>query len=535
MSRLIKRYRLKQFFLMLTVIIFISQMIPLHAQYVRRDEFRTEEQRRQQYALDDWISYMSGKQIVSVDIGVNYIYFATLDGGILRYRLYQNYWDYPFTTSSGLPSNRVTDVVYDDNNSYLWAVTESDTSIFLPAQQEWLSKSQATSWFYTFPRKKMPQPEGPLEKNIYYPRRYLNKLPNYFANGPWTVIENWQIMDENFDTYTITGFFMDNWERIWFTIDDLGIGIGGTLIGRFDVVPFGLPNITPKVTTFQYNDLWIGGTPKPGPERPGIASWQDQDGNWQYYQARWISNLPSDNVRDIAINGDSVWFATDYGLSLYDTRRNRWKSFDLAEGLWSRDVLDLMIYRKKLYIGTDRGLNILDLPTGILKRDKGEEILLATFNRVTVEQDTLWAATERGIYKRAVDGTTWITVYSNASINEVPAFAVTSFEKELWFTSTGGVFWYDTVKKKWEDFPQLGLEISPPFFDIAVNRKSVWVSTPEGLLKYNREMNYWKIFTTDDGLLSNECFRLLLDGDYIWIANREGITQFYWNNPARID
>ncbi|MEJ2536604.1 MAG: hypothetical protein P8048_06070, partial [Calditrichia bacterium] len=84
---MIKRYRLKQFFLMLTVVIFISQMIPLHAQYVRRDEFRTEEQRRQQYALDDWISYMSGKQIVSVDIGVNYIYFATLDGGILRYRL----------------------------------------------------------------------------------------------------------------------------------------------------------------------------------------------------------------------------------------------------------------------------------------------------------------------------------------------------------------------------------------------------------------------------------------------------------------
>jgi hypothetical protein len=48
-------------------------------------------------------------------------------------------------------------------------------------------------------------------------------------------------------------------------------------------------------------------------------------------------------------------------------------------------------------------------------------------------------------------------------------------------------------------------------------------------------MNYWKILTTDDGLLSNECYRLLLDGDYIWIANREGITQFYWNNPARID
>ena len=39
-------------------------------------------------------------------------------------------------------------------------------------------------------------------------------------------------MDENFDTYPITGFLMDNWERIWFTIEDLGIGVGGTLADR---------------------------------------------------------------------------------------------------------------------------------------------------------------------------------------------------------------------------------------------------------------------------------------------------------------
>jgi hypothetical protein len=526
---------MKYLLLVISLSVFLSQSGPLMAQYVQRDEYQTEEQRRQQYALDDWISYLSGKQIVSVDVGVDYIYFATLDGGILRYQIYQNFWDYPFTTSNGLPSNRILNVVYDNDNGYLWAITEHDTSIFLPAQQEWLRKSQATSWFYVYPGRKEPNPEGPLEKNVFYPRDYLDRLPTYFVNGPWTLIENWQIMDENFDTYPITGFLMDNWERIWFTIEDLGIGVGGTLIGRFDVVPFGLPHIVPKVLAFQYNDLWIGGAPGSGPERPGIATWQDRDGSWNYYQARWLPDLPSDNVRDIAVNGDSVWFATDYGLTLFDTHKNQWKNFDLAQGLWSRDILDLMIYNNILYISTDNGLNMLDLPTGIVKRDKAESILLSTFNQTVVEQDTLWAATQNGIFKRAVDDTSWITVYSKAAISEAPVIAVTTFNKEIWFTSNEGVFWFDTVKKTWTAFPQLGLEISPPFFDIKVNSKSVWVSTPEGLLKYNRQMNYWKIFTTEDGLLSNDCYRLLLDGDYIWVANREGITQFYWNSPARID
>ncbi len=48
-------------------------------------------------------------------------------------------------------------------------------------------------------------------------------------------------------------------------------------------------------------------------------------------------------------------------------------------------------------------------------------------------------------------------------------------------------------------------------------------------------MNFWKIFTPMDGLLSVPCYRLLLDGNYLWIANQFGITQFYWNNPQRMD
>lgn len=516
------------------LIVFL-QSFPIRAQYVRTDKFLTEKQRRLQYDLDDWISYMSGKKIVSMAVGVNYVYFAALDGGILRYQLFQNYWDYPFTTSNGLPSNRVFDIAFDETTGYLWAVTDVDTCIFLPAEREWLCKSEAPSWFYKFPGHKSPQINEAIQKNIFYPRNFLNKLPNFFVNGPWTLIDDWKIMDENFDEYPITGFLVDNWERVWFVIEDLGVGIGGSLSQRIDVFPFGLTNISPKVLAFQGNDLWIGGIAKESPGRPGIVQWRDQDGGWRYYQARWITNLPSDNVTDLAINGDTVWFATDYGLAYFDRRNKKWISYDQRQGLWSRDVLDLMIQRNTLYVGTDRGLNILDLPSGLLKRVKDKDIMLATIYGLAAEKDTIWAATNRGIYRKDAGETGWDLVPSKAAISDAPVLAVAVYNKEIWFTSMDGVFWLDREKNIWQSFPQLGLEIEGPFFDLVANEKSIWVSTPEGLLKYNRQMNYWKLFTTEDGLLSNECYRLLLDGDYIWIANKQGITQFYWNNPNRID
>ncbi len=509
----------------------------LMAQYVRSEQFRDEQERRMQYALDDWISYLPSKQIVKIAAGRNYIYFATLDGGILRYEAFQNYWDYPFTTSNGLISNRVLDVAYDFDTSFLWAVTDKDTCVFKPAEKEWVCLSRSGSYFpYKFPEKKSPDSSSKIEHNIFYPVQFLNRLPHFFANGMWTVVESWKVMDENFDEYPITGFLRDDWERVWMIIEGYGVGMGNYYSQRMDVVPYGLTTIQPWVMKYQHNDLWIGGEPyTDGPGNPGIVNWRDRDGSWNYYQARWIANLPSNNVRDIEVTGDSIWFATDYGLVLYNSRKNSWKNYDQRQGLFSRDILDLKSHRSKLYIGTDRGINIMDFAQDSLWRVKDENLILATINRLEAQEDTIWAATNRGLFRLKPDTTAWEQIIPQTAISEIPAQAIAAFGHEMWFTSTQGVFWMDSGTKKWESFPQLGTAISGPFYDIKVNQISVWVSTPEGLLKYDRQRNYWKLFTTEDGLLDNECHRLLLDGDYLWVTNRLGITQFYWNSPSRID
>ena len=521
-----------KFYIFLLLIIGWSS---LFAQYVRQQPYRTEHQRRMQYALDDWISYMESKQISSMTVGTSYLYFGTLDGGILRYHLYQNFWDYPFTTSNGLPDNRVLDVAYDSENNLLWAKTDVDVAIFKSAEQEWLSKSETDYWPYKYPAKPEPQTDKAVSYDIFYSRKYLSLLPPYFANGNYTITGDWKIMDEHFDEYPVTGFLRDHWERIWFVIEDLGIGIGNTFAQRLDVFPFGLTNIFPRAMAYQYDDIWIGGEPRNDFGRPGIVRWKDSDGGWEYFQARWIADLPSDHVSDIAVTGDSVWFATDYGLSLYDSGKHRWKNFNLKDGLFSQEVNNLLVSGQTLFIGTRGGLNVLDMPSGVLKRVKDKAIRLATVYQLAAQKDTIWAATNRGISRFRTSRTGWLPVPTKAAIQDLPVYAVETFGNEIWFSSPGGIFWLDSKTDKWESFPQIGMELGGPFADLAVNDKSVWVSTPEGLLKYDRVRKYWRLFTVEDGLLDNDCYRLLLDGDYIWVTNRSGITQFYWNNPNRID
>jgi hypothetical protein len=55
------------------------------------------------------------------------------------------------------------------------------------------------------------------------------------------------------------------------------------------------------------------------------------------------------------------------------------------------------------------------------------------------------------------------------------------------------------------------------------------------MLKYTRSSRSWRTFTTEDGLIDNHVNAILLDGDYIWFGTDRGITQFYWNDPNRVD
>jgi len=504
------------------------------AQYVRTNTFATERDRRTTYELNDWLSYTTATSFTSAAIGSEYLYISTRDGGILRYHIYDNYWDFPYTTSSGLPSNHVTQVAYDETTSFLYAVTRRDVAVFDPASEVWISRSESPTWNYEFPGPRPERPNDGVPREVFRGRDDLSELPSFFANRGFQLTGDWLLIDDNFEEYVIAGYIRDRFDRIWFLVEGFGIGMGDLGSFRADFYQIGLPDIEPRALEYQYDDLWIGGIGIRGQDtRPGIARWPYEGVAWDYFQERFISRLPKDDVNSILADGDSVWFGTSYGVSLFDVGNNKWRNYNQNNGLVDDEVLDLAIMQDYLYAATERGISSISLQTGQLEKIKDRRLSNVTFRRLALQGDTLWCATDRGIFRFVASIKEWQFVPSRAAIQDLNVSAVTAWNDEIWFAASSGVMWYDVKEDRWQSYPQLTFEIRPPYADIAVNKKSVWVATASGLLKYDREFKYWRLFTTEDGLLNNNCRQLLLDGDYIWIVTDGGLTQYYWNNPMR--
>ncbi len=514
--------------------------LPVPAQYVRKLNFPTERERRAQYALDDWISHSKAMQFTKIVAGTHYLYFATQDGGILRYQYIENFWDYPFTVSNGLPDNFVKDVAYDPGTGYLWAITRRDMAFFNPASEEWVRKSETPGWNYRFPG---PPPEVAAPRDLdsvprdhFFPREALLSLPTFFANGSYSILENWILLDEiTFDEYPITGYFRDRYDRIWFTVEGFGIGQGDLFSQRADFYRVGLPDFSPRAMEYQGDDLWFGGIGRGRSGTTGIALWPYDSAEWVYFQARRISRLPRDDVNAILAEGDTMWFATEFGVSRYDAGKGQWQNFSTREGLTSNQVLDLAILGDDLYAATDQGITRIDRLTGRVQRVKDSRFTNLPFYRFARQGDTLWAGTFRGLFRLPRGGARWEFVPSTAAISDIRVTAVGAWGNEVWIASSGGIAVLDVDSGTWESFPQIAFEIRAPYRDITVNAAAVWVATEDGLLKFDKTSRNWRLFTTEDGLLDNRCYQLLLNGDFIWIVSEGGVTEFFWNSPQRSD
>ncbi|MEL6824540.1 MAG: hypothetical protein AAFP70_22500, partial [Calditrichota bacterium] len=331
------------------------------------------------------------------------------------------------------------------------------------------------------------------------------ELPNFFANRGFQLTGDWLLIDDNFDEYPVVGYIRDRFDRIWFLVDGFGIGMGDLFSSRADFYRIGLPDIEPRALEYQYDDLWIGGIGDRGRDsRPGIARWPYVGVAWDYYQERFVSRLPKDDVNSILADGDSVWFATTYGVTLFDTRSNKWRNYNQNNGLVDDEVLDLAILQDYLYAGTERGISRISLITGRLEKIKDRRINGVSFRRLAIQGDILWCATDRGIFRYVLSKDEWQFIPAGASIQDLNLTAVTAYRNEVWFAGAGGVMWYDADEDRWQSYPQLIFETQPPYSDIAVNKESVWVASASGLLKYDREFKYWRLFTTEDGLLDNQ-------------------------------
>jgi ligand-binding sensor domain-containing protein len=527
------------------------------------------------YVQGDWISYSVARFVTSIALGDQYVYFGTRQSGINRYDFFQNRWEYPFTTSNGLADNEITAVAFDFDTGFLWCASRAAISHYHPTAERW------TNYFkdeFGMPEFDDIESIGIASNQILFETaagrlfesnkfggvilqankdfgnftpvnqiRWFGKranlrgtLPHFFMSNNYLFDPTGVVEDFRFRSARVTTAVEDNWGNLWLGTNGLGAGRGDTRSLRLEMLDFGLASPAVDALAFHQGVFWMGGVDEFASTR-GITAWETEKETWRFFEQRDISQLQSDQIHSITPDGDNLWFATEHGLTLYSQKRGSWKTFDSFDGLSDNRIFDTVANDTAVWAATANGIDRI-LKKNLAAKDSLKINAVSPGNLTLVEvydlelmENLLWAATNRGIYVydlRKNEG--GFSAEAGGPLNTTVT-SISRYGDEIWFGSLDGIDVYDMKKKQWLGVPEGRFFPNTAINRILADQDAVWAATNQGMLKYTRSSRSWRTFTTEDGLIDNHVNAILLDGDYIWFGTDRGITQFYWNDPNRVD
>jgi ligand-binding sensor domain-containing protein len=523
------------------------------------------------YRPGDWISYSVFRYVTSISVGREYTYFGTTHG-ILRYHYYRHEWGKPVTYSDGLENDNIRAVLYDMETSYLWCATDAGLSFRMPDNEEWrnipfcatvdfgdcldmravtsIGRGKEYLWFdgggEIFRTKSIfldftesKEEEASLDEVKWSGARVKNfnlrSLPHFFMKDDGYIFsEEGYIEDPQFRQYDITQTIVDDFDILWIATNGLGPGKADIRTLQLELLPFGLYTSEINTMAWDHQGMWIGGRYDSGGSS-GITWWDMENDEWRYSEARYITQLRSDEVNSIAADTAFIWFGTEDGLAMYDKKKDRWNTFNIQDNLWDDVVTSVVLSDSILWIGTESGINWMQLSGNIIKRIWDERLIHRMIYRLEVDEENVWAGTDRGIYRYHRKENYWEYMRGYSNLHSYDITAVSVFSDEVWFGADDGIEVYNKMTNEWKGFPDSQHPTSGPFNAILADKDAVWAATENGVLKYIKEEDRWRWFTTEDGLLDNSVRWILLDGDYVWFATGKGLTRFYWNAPYRMD
>jgi ligand-binding sensor domain-containing protein len=493
------------------------------------------------YRYDDWLSYATALDITSIDIDESYIYFGSLGGGILRYDKYENHWEYPFTSSNGLRSNIINEVVYNPQDGFLYASTPAGIDVYKPAEKFWQPSGSTRMPPHRQSQQSLNSAITPRDNQRFppYSRPSNNQLPDFFTDITLTYQLGGGLLDQYNREFRLTDRIVDSWQRVWFGTNGLGPLMADLFHVWLEPESQSIPHIAPRDVFVTEDFMWIGGLQN-GSEIAGITYWDRRNDHWTYYEAQFIPQLYKDDVYAIAANDRYALFATIHGLAVYNRKKDIWKTLSIQHGLNGDKVFDVQLSGNTAYVGTEFGFNWVDLTS--MKVYESPETTLDNVHiyQLAVDTPVVWAATRFGLYSINMKNEKIEFYEVRAGIIDYDMRAVEKFGTQIWVaTDAGKIAYWDQKKDEWHSYPDLILQqkytFQPHIRDIATTQNAVWFATDKGLLKYDTKRNYWRIFTEEDGLISDNTFHVDPEGNYLWISCDAGITRFRWKSKRRID
>lgn len=466
------------------------------------------------YPQGQAVTYSDFSHIHEVAATMSEVYFATTQG-IIRYNHMESRWEDPLTGAPGLEGEDIEQIWIDQFGRNLYAKTFTGMYVYDEALETWFPTSE--------------QPEGNPTTRQVSPPAIMHAPPgfNYFAGG--------QLIDQYGRTWQINEMLDDGSGMYWMGIWGYSPAQARTTNLIIDLMPYGLLQKRVNAMDLDNGYLWVSGAVFDD-RRTGITGFDPENTAFRHIESGVRPEFPPEDVNCLKANSKHLYIGTPRGMLVMDRESEMvLRTVGQRHGLYSENVLSLEVTGDSVFIGTEQGLSLV-----VGAADSIAHIFPTTFDGQYIwdieEVDGfVWVAAGSGAY-RLTKGSDRLQRFSdpeNVLFSDV--YDIERSGNKLWFVSDAGMVELDMTTAESRSFHDLTQKIMPRA--LAVNDSIAAVASDKGMtiLFHAKDKPFKRDFTVDDGLASNNIFELAVDGDYLWVGTDRGLTRFLWNNPDRVD
>jgi len=321
--------------------------------------------------------------------------------------------------------------------------------------------------------------------------------------------------------------FLDNIGSIWLGTWNRGVSYHNKEIKKFGLLskkynPDGLSgDIVRCVITDNKDNFWIG------IDIGGLNYYDRNTGNYIYFlhDDSDPNSLVHDNVRSILLieENQELWIGTQNGLDVLDISTGNFRHFlssNDENSLINNDIRFLCrdIY-ENIWIGTFQGISVFNPSNGVFTNYQHDALYPFSLsdNRVFViyedSQRNMWIGTRNGLNKYNPEDASFSHYFTDPadSLSISSNYIISAYEdekKRLWFgTYGGGLNLFDRSNESFTNYTtNQGLPNNVIYGILEDAGGNLWLSTNKGISKFNPEKETFTNFDRDDGLQSNQFY-----------------------------
>lgn len=257
--------------------------------------------------------------------------------------------------------------------------------------------------------------------------------------------------------------------------------------------------------------------------------------------------LPSNSVQRIFQDKEGfMWLGTPDGLCRYDA----YNMLVFRSGMKNSSILtnNEITYiaedkGNRLFIGTKKGVNILDKETYLITSLQHEEIKEQEIRSMLVDSDGyIWIGTLTWVYRFSSDFSSWKKFDSELPITSVNSIFEDA-HKNIWISLwCEGLHRYDPHKNTFVRQPKIGND-NNPFKIFCDNKRRYWLCTwGDGLFEFypnNQEQMYKPVeIKSSSGKQNKEKIYFSISQDskyeYIWLMSTSGVSAISFDDENNV-